>query len=181
MNQQPLQPQKKGFSALLVLPVIAGAGIAIVLLCAAVFAVYAIFFYQPDVPAEAELPTPTIEIVRFTDNENNPPADPIATPNAPASGEQPAEAPSAGSDTPPPSTDEGQQADQSPPAEQPEPEETQPAVEIPLNTAPVTMTSPDYGMQVFLFWKGEMCRPGFTVGARCRFPVGQTRIRLARN
>ena len=45
MRQQQLQPKKKGFNALLVLPVLAGIGIAVILVCAALFAVYAIFFY----------------------------------------------------------------------------------------------------------------------------------------
>jgi hypothetical protein len=122
--------------------IIGGLAIAAALVCATGFAVYAIAFYEPSVPAGRHTPTPTFEVVRF--NQGEAPAE--ATPQAA---------------TPP----EGQVAEQPPaaeqsPAEQP-PAEAAPAEAPPpagpvINTAPVTMTSPDYGMQVFLFWKGEI-------------------------
>lgn len=154
-QQKHLQPQKKGSNLLLFLPLVAGGGIAVALLCAAAFAVYAIFIYQPGAPAGDPTPTPTFEIVRFSQGGEvqAQPAEPPATPQLPASssdsGEQPAEQPSA--------TVAGvQPADRPPTASSEEQAVAQPAAEIPLNTAPVTMTSPDYGMQVFLFWKGEI-------------------------
>lgn len=128
------------------LPVVAGGGILVVLVCAALFAVYAIFFYEPGAPDDSAVhPTPTIKIVRFNDAENPQPvqpAEPGATPAAPPAG---------GDATSP----EGQPPAPAGSGEAGQPEVPPPA-DIPINTAPVTMTSPDYGMQVFLFWKAEI-------------------------
>ena len=147
-QQEPqLKPKKKGFNPLLFLPVIGAVGIAIALVCAAGFAVYAIFFYEPEGSPVAEAgatATPTFEIVEFGNNQ----AEGEATP-------QPGEAGSGG-ETPPqegetaPSEGGGQQPAQ-PPAE-PGAQSVAPVI----NNAPVTMSSPDYGMQVFLFWQEEI-------------------------
>lgn len=145
-HQKPIQPERKGFNFLLFLPILVGGGIVVALLCAAAFAIYAIFFYQPGTP-DARRPTPTVKIARFSEEgSNDSPA--TATPAVappPAgdgTGEQPANQPAdtSGGEQSPPPADNGQQ----------------PPAQIPLNTAPVTMTSPDYGMQVFLFWKEEI-------------------------
>lgn len=164
MRQPPLQPKKNGFNPLLFLPILAGGGIAVMLLCAALFAVYAIFFYEPSVPAQAARPTPTLRIARFSDTDNPPTAEapqPTATVATPApavaeeqqspiaTAEQPAAQPTA------------EPNNEQPPAESPAPtEEPQPPaqapLEVPINTSPVTMTSPDYSMQVFLFWQAEI-------------------------
>jgi hypothetical protein len=138
MNQQPLKPKDKDFNPKMLLPILFGLGIAIAVLCAAGFAVYAIFIYEPSAPvvSDAPTPTPTYEIVQF-DGEEQATTEPLTTPD-PAQGE-------ASSPTEEPAS-EGEQA---------EPDQNQP-VEPIINTAPVEMTSPDYGMQVFLFWQAEI-------------------------
>lgn len=148
-----LQPEKKSFNPLWAVGIVIGLGLAAALVCAAGFAVYAIFFYEAPVPAAQPSPTPTYEVVRFEGSENGdqPAAAPAdATPAAPAEGsEQPA--PTEGQEQ---ATNNGAE-----PAPAPEGGE-QPAVPAanpaPLNTSPVTMTSPDYGMQAFLFWQDEI-------------------------
>ncbi|MBN1217486.1 MAG: cellulase family glycosylhydrolase [Anaerolineae bacterium] len=147
---QNLHPQKKDTKPLLIaLPVLVGGGIALVVLCAAAFAVYAIFFYEPGPDQEKTEPTPTYEIVRFQ-NEGEPLAttEPAATPLVSASE----------SDTPVP-TEVANPEQSSPPADPNAGQQTEPQpppVEVRINTSPVTMTSPDYGMQVFLFWQEEI-------------------------
>jgi hypothetical protein len=143
MQQNNLQPRKKSNFLLISLPIIAGGGIALAVLCAAGFAVYAIFFYETTPPEGEPTPTPTYEVVRFEPEGEQPP---LTEPGSPS-----------------PTPDPGAEPNpQSPPAEgqQPSPSgeqtEAQPPAEIPINTAPVTMTSPDYGMQVFLFWQEEI-------------------------
>lgn len=131
--QRGLQPQKKGFNFLLFLPILGGLAIAVVLCAAAAFAIWAIVFYQPEAPASRPTPTPTLKVVRF--NEDGEETEPVAaaTPNSPAP--QPGDSPAA-SDNP------GSES---------------PTFPVPtINTEPVTMTSPDYGMQVFLFWQAEI-------------------------
>jgi hypothetical protein len=151
-QQNNLQPQKKRSNLLILsLPIVGGGGIILAVLCAAAFAIYAIFFYQSGPPEGDPTPTPTYEIVRFIE-EGDQPA-PASTPaplaSAPESGEQsPADQSSSASE----SNSGGTTAE----AGSNEQTETQPPAEIPLNTAPVTMTSPDYGMQVFLLWQEEI-------------------------
>jgi hypothetical protein len=165
MQQQRFQPQKKKSNLIWLLPVVAGLGIAVMLVCAAAFAIYAIFFYEPSVPASAaQRATPTLRIARFSENESQAPTSQPATnvtPAAPAtpvqasSGQSPVSTPApAGQATPATSTSEGQVA--TPPPAQPAQPTSPPAVQAQPNTAPVTMLSPDYGMQVFLFWKEEI-------------------------
>ncbi|MBN1995014.1 MAG: cellulase family glycosylhydrolase [Anaerolineae bacterium] len=140
MNRQNnLQPKKGKSWLMLSLPIIVGGGVALVVACAAIFAIYAIFFYESTPPKAETPPTPTFEIVRFQEGDQPAAAAPapttepaVADPNQPAASDQPAP------------TD--------PPAAQPTPIPVEPV----LNTAPVTMTSPDYGMQVFLFWQEEI-------------------------
>ncbi len=160
--QQRLQPKKKGSKIIWLLPVVAGLAIAVMLVCAAAFAVYAIFFYEPSVPAgAAQRATPTLRIARFSEDENQDPTQQPAanvTPTAPATPNQPT-VEQAPVNTPAPA---GQVPTETPPStgQAPTPTPAQPtsppAVQAQLNTAPVTMTSPDYGMQVFLFWKEEI-------------------------
>lgn len=131
------------------------------LLCAALFAVYAIFFYEPSVPAQTARPTATLRIARFSESENPPTAEvpqPTATPAAPATTEvqPPAESPDQPTAQPTTEASNDQPPAESPaPTEEPQPPAQAPA-EIPINTSPVTMTSPDYSMQVFLFWQAEI-------------------------
>lgn len=148
MAQQHLKPEKKGFSTGLLLLIAGGLALAALVLCAGAFAVYSIFFYEPAVPAEKPEPTPTFEIVRFS-NEG---AAPAATPE---NSVDPAAEQSAAA-TPPA---EGSSPVATPNAEQPAdaaPAENPAAVVPVINTEPVQMNSPDYGMQVFLFWKEEI-------------------------
>jgi hypothetical protein len=139
-QQNQLEPKRKGFNFLLLLPVLGGGAVVVLVLCAAVFAAYAIFFYEPGRPEEGAEPTPTVRIARFTEEGD-------ATGDAAQNG--PAEAPQTETGESPDTAAEGQTVDQ-PPAEAVAP------VEPVINTAPVTMTSPDYGMQVFLFWSEEI-------------------------
>ncbi len=133
MGQNNLQPQKKGFNFLLLIPVIGGLLVAIAVLCAAGFAVWAMFFYEVEAPASKPSPTPTYEVVRFSDTDD----------------QQAAPTSEAASDT----GQQSQPADQSNPAPAENPGQQVTPV---INNAPVTMTSPDYGMQVFLFWQEEI-------------------------
>jgi hypothetical protein len=148
------QPKKKNTAVKVALPLIIGGGMAAVLLCAAGFFVYAFFIYQPSPPELSTEPTPTLKIVRFSDTDE--PAD-QPQPTQPADDGEPAPAPApqattapaadaGGPDTPEPPVDTGNAEPPQPPA----------AAEYPLNTGPVSMTSPDYGMQVFLFWQAEI-------------------------
>ncbi len=142
-QQRHLKPENKGFNYWLLLPLVGGLGLVVMLLCASVFAVYAIFFYKSSPPAGKPTATPTLAIVRFSQDgqtpaaagtpapDNNPPA------NATAPGQPPAENAAAAP------TAAAQQAAPAPVAPK-------------INTSPVTMTSPDYGMQAFLFWKEEI-------------------------
>ncbi len=150
-NQQPpMQPKKKGFNPLLFLPVVFVVVIGVALICAAGFAVYAIFFYEAEAPASVPTATATFEIVRFDDEEGDEAAIIAATP-------PPEEIAANGDETGP---DDQAAAVEPPPAEAeapPEPAPAEPAAVAPvINTEPVKMTSPDYGMQVFLFWKEEI-------------------------
>jgi hypothetical protein len=152
MYQQPKTPRQKGFSPVLLLPLLVGGGIAMVLLCAALFAVYSIFLYEPGAPESAGRATPTLKIARFSEGEAQPTPlpgqtvePPTPVPPQPAAGDTPA---------PPPPTPAESAPEQAAPTEPPP--AAAPAVAAALNTAPVTMASPDYGMQVFLFWKGEI-------------------------
>jgi hypothetical protein len=151
-QQRNLQPRKKANFLLLSLPIIAGGGIALAVLCATAFAIYAIFFYESTPPEGEPTPTPTYEVVRFRPEGEQPAlTDPGSPPPTPASGAESNPQPSSAEDPSSPSAapDSGEQG----PDEQ---TEAQPPAEIPINTAPVTMTSPDYGMQVFLFWQEEI-------------------------
>jgi hypothetical protein len=152
MQQNNLQPRKKSNFLLLSLPIIVGGGIALAVLCAAAFAVYAIFFYKSTPPEGEPTPTPTYEVVRFRP-EGEQPTPAASDPTPPAS------ASDAESNPQSPSTEDSSSPPAAPgPDEQASGEQTeaQPPAEIPINTAPVTMTSPDYGMQVFLFWQEEI-------------------------
>ncbi|MCQ3976323.1 MAG: hypothetical protein DPW09_23080 [Anaerolineae bacterium] len=156
--QRDLQPEKKGFNFLLLLPIVGGGAVALALVCAALFAVYAIFLYQPS-PPKKSTPTPTYEVVRFSEGapaQETPTIPPSATPVAQQQVDPPtptvaAAAPAPPTETPVPATAEpAAPPPTAPPAVQPA------AVNAPLNTSPVTMSSPDYSMQVFLFWQEEI-------------------------
>jgi len=143
--------QKSGFNPLWLLPILAVLGLGVLMLCAAGFAVYAMFFYQTSSTVKVNgTPTPTIQVVQFSEQpapnqaeatpHSTPPPMPQATEEEKAlPGPDPAE-------TPAPL-----------PAEQPTAAPAAPSHTVPtINNEPVTMTSPDYGMQVFLFWQEEV-------------------------
>jgi hypothetical protein len=153
-----LQPKKKGFNFLMLLPIVGGLGVLGAVLCAAAFLIFAVFFYQPSAPAAQATPTPTLEVVRFSDEGQ---AGVAATPAAPAdsTSQQPADnAPAApageGEQEQPQGATGGGSQPAAPAGEAGEGQAA--AVEPIINTEPVTMTSPDYGMQVFLFWQEEI-------------------------
>ncbi|MBI1880047.1 MAG: beta-galactosidase [Chloroflexi bacterium] len=158
-QQKNVQPEKKGFNFLLLLPVVGGGAIAIALVCAALFAVYAIFIYQPS-PPQKNTPTPTYEVVRFSQEDTpqetpaalSTPTLPPSTPVAQQAADLPTPTPVAAE--PAPAADApAEVTSEAPPTEPPA---ALPAATAPLNTSPVTMSSPDYGMQVFLFWQEEI-------------------------
>jgi hypothetical protein len=151
-----LQPQKKQFNYMLLLPILGGLGLAIALLCAAGFAFWSIAIYDAEAPASEPSPTPTLKVVRFSEDENEQSAAEVpAVPVAEAT-EQPAGAASSDpvQSQEPSSEPSGTTTDQAANAE-PGTQSTKYPVPT-LNTEPVTMTSPDYGMQVFLFWQEEI-------------------------
>lgn len=160
-----VQAQPKGPNWKLLIPIFGGGALAMVVFCAAAFAAYAIFFYQPSAPKKST-PTPTYEVVRFTqeDTAQTPPAAPApATPIPPTPAlvaQQPPTPtlppPTTAPITPTAAAAAPTQEPTSPPPTEPAPAPPPAAVNAPLNTAPVTMTSPDYSMQVFLFWKDEV-------------------------
>jgi len=160
-SQRDLQPEKKGFNFLLLLPIVGGGAVAIALVCAALFAVYAIFIYQPTPPKKGT-PTPTYEVVRFsegTSTEETPTAPPTPAPSPTPVAQQPVDppTPTVAAIAPVSTTEAAAPATEEPTAPPPTAAPAaQPVANAPLNTAPVTMTSPDYSMQVFLFWQEEI-------------------------
>jgi polysaccharide biosynthesis protein PslG len=160
-EQKNVQPEKKQFNLLLLLPIIGGGAIALTLVCAALFAVYAIFFYQPG-PPQNNTPTPTYEVVRFSQEDTTeqvPPAPitatlALTTPVA----QQPTLTPTVAVQALVTSTVAAAPTEEIAPSPPPptEPPVAPPVASAPLNTAPVTMSSPDYSMQVFLFWQEEI-------------------------
>lgn len=159
MNQQPLNSPKKGFDPKVLIPIVGGVGIVVALLCAAGFAVYAIFIYDPGTPTTGATATPTFEVVRF--GEEQPSSEPAVAAATPVPVEP---TPEPAVEQPQPSPEEAGPPPETA-VEPPAPAVDEAPVEAPaetasvapvINTAPVTMTSPDYGMQVFLFWKAEI-------------------------
>ncbi len=143
MAPRNLRPKKNGFNIWVLLPIIAGLVLAILVVCAAIFAIWAAVFYEAEPPADAAkpTPTPTFEVVQFDGSDNQQPS---ATP------------------VPAADTQQTQSDDQTTPAANvaatPLTTATNAAAPVKpvINDAPVTMTSPDYGMQVFLFWQEEV-------------------------
>ncbi|MCB0192349.1 MAG: beta-galactosidase [Anaerolineae bacterium] len=152
-----MQPQKNGFNFMLLLPIVGGLVIAGALVCAAGFAIWAFAFYEPGGRAAQASPTPTFEVVRFSDTDT---------------GQSPAEAESAPVEAEPVENEVIEQPEEpaEPVVDQPEAASEEPApaetentetvtessVTPVMNTAPVTMNSPDYSMQVFLYWQEEI-------------------------
>jgi polysaccharide biosynthesis protein PslG len=141
MPSNNLTPQRRTW-----LPYAVGGGIAIALLLAIAFVGYAFFIYEPqppDLPAE---PTATVQVVIF-DREGGPET---AVANPPSA-------------TPPPPQPTATPA---PTGTNPEPTPTATGLVEPTATrlppaptprdSPAAMSSPDYGMQVFLFWREEI-------------------------
>ena len=171
MNEpQDLQPTGSRFNPMLIIGIIGGLAIVVIVICAAAFAAYSIFIYEPAGVAEESSPTATPEVVRFSNSGGEglqelatapPPAPEEAAPVV----EEPTPAPVAEEPTPAPVAEEAPAEEA--PAEEAPAEAEAPAEEAPapqpaapvapiINTAPVEMTSPDYGMQVFLFWREEI-------------------------
>ncbi len=135
-NDNPSPRKSNGW-----LPYAVGITIGLAVVCAAGFAVFAMFFYKPTIPKVAAEATATPSIVTFvtvapTDTQSaqaqtvpeatQPPASTPEAPQQPA----PAETPIVPTETPP-----------APPA-------------APSGLLP--MASPDYGIQAFLYWRPEV-------------------------
>ncbi|HMQ52794.1 MAG TPA: beta-galactosidase [Anaerolineae bacterium] len=144
------------------LPIIGGMVIAGALICAAAFAIWAFAFYEPGAPSAGVTPTPTFEIVRFSETSDPPQTvEPVSNerpdPNPTSETVEPAAAAPTAEATEPPTEAETTEAETPPAQEETAPEPANPGSVAPvINTAPVTMNSPDYGMQVFLFWRDEI-------------------------
>lgn len=159
-----MQPQKNGFNFMLLLPIVGGVVIAGALVCAAAFAIWAFAFYEPDGRAARPSPTPTYQIVRFSDAEADQQVASAADPVDSAPTEQPdlaepvVEQPEPTEAAPVESpTEEAAVVEEAAPANTEVNQAPAEAAVAPvINTAPVTMSSPDYGMQVFLYWKAEI-------------------------
>lgn len=142
-------------------------------ICAAGFAVWSVFFYQPlprissrrpAVEAPAIVATPTPRMVEpqptatFTPEPLPSPTEAPAPPtNTPEPSPTPAEAASPVSE-PPPEPEEGQPA-ANPAAENPGPASDERQARAPAppgaTTRGIRMNSPEYGMQAFLWWRAE--------------------------
>jgi hypothetical protein len=149
--------QKNGFNVRMIVLIVGGLGIGAALLCAGAFAVWAIAFYEPSAPVSRSTPTPTLEVVRFSDAENsNNEQQPAASADqaAPTANEAAKEAVAEEAVAEQTTAEQANQDTEQPDPAQSETLETFPVPTI--NTTPVTMTSPDYGMQVFLFWQAEI-------------------------
>lgn len=147
MGQEPgFRPIKQKSAKGIIAPILFGGVLVIIVLCAAAFAIYGTVIYDPE--PRVEPPTPTVEIAAW--------ATPTATPegwvpptSTPLLVVSPQETPAA---TEPP--DPAPTGDATLPAtEPPDPATPKPAANP---GGPVTMASPDYGMQVFLFWQEEI-------------------------
>ncbi|MDM8532243.1 beta-galactosidase [Anaerolineales bacterium HSG25] len=150
--------KKSGFNPLILAPIIIGGLLAVTLLCAITFAGGAFFFYQADDDSSADTaqkPTSTVKPVTFS-TEDESPAVAEETQPTPAPVEE-APADNAGEESAEPAPDSGHKApapaEDTPPDAAPE----KPKYPVPtINTEPVSMNSPDFSMQVFLFWQEEI-------------------------
>lgn len=129
------------------LPYALGGAVALALVCALGFVIFAIL-YKPATPQMVD-PTPTLNIVTFVTAapgeavgtpteqppvEETPQVEPEATTEAPSAVEEPVTA--------------------EPAQEQPQPAETQISQAVPKD--PYYMSSPDYSIHAFLFWRAEV-------------------------
>lgn len=126
------------------LPLVLGASVALALVCALAFVIFAVFFFTPKQPQVQALPTATRSVVAFV----------TAAPGEQAQPVQPAAeattAPVEAATTAPVVEPAAQPTPA--PAEQPAPAATQ--VSVP-SSGLTPMASPDYGIQAFLYWRGE--------------------------
>jgi hypothetical protein len=151
-----MSDKNKGFNPLILVPILGGGLLAIMLLCAIVLAVGFIFFSEPSLPQANKdvTPTSTVKLAQFQD-ETQPP---VSTESTPVPVVEPATTP-----VPDTSTEEATPPGGPPPEPTEVPTdaaivtENRPTHPVPaINSEPVTMSSPDFGMQVFLFWQEEI-------------------------
>ena len=152
------------------LPLILGGGIGLALICAGGFFLYSLFIYQPEIPlnppaGDSAATDQEMEVVKFnTDDSSTTPTEAPTPEGSTQSGENP---PSDAQSQPPqdesPSqTETATDADGS--AEPPETEAPPqpPSSEVPAPVppggpaGPAQMTSPDFGIQAFLYWRPEV-------------------------
>ncbi len=152
-NFNPVQKKKSGATWLPY--ALVGGAMFLAILCAIGFVVFALVI-KPSAPEQAAAPTPTLMAVNFatatsagqTATQSQDPPTPLPQPVAvdTASAEQP---------TPPPAPDGGDTPPPPPPEETPtEAPPTEPPSVPPSD--PYYMSSPDYGIQAFLFWRPEV-------------------------
>ena len=140
----PVGPVRKQTQRTNWLPILFGGGIALALVCAVAFVIYSFFFFKPEVPQEEVVEvTPTLEVVKFAQS-----AQPVANvPAAPSKEEQP--------QAPQPENAQAQEQNAEQPAAETQPGTIQLVDDSPQQAGPL-MTSPDYGIHAFLYWRPEV-------------------------
>jgi len=156
---------KKGFNPALLIALVVSLGLVFVLSCVFISAA-GLFLYQTNETTDTQTLAPTVEVVQFSQGESETePALPIPTPTVVAESSPDNEPPSGIAETvevvdEPPSEDPAESTTDVEPETVEEPVETVDNTTnypVPhINEEPVTMSSPDYGMQVFLFWQEEI-------------------------
>ena len=150
-NFKPVQKKKGGASWLPY--ALVGGGIFLAILCALGFVIFALVV-KPSAPKQAAAPTPTLMAVSFatatpegqSQEAATPLPQPVAVDTASAEPPTPPPAPGGGGVEPP-------TPPSAPPTNTPEPTASSAPPE-PFD--PYYMTSPDYGIQAFLFWRPEV-------------------------
>lgn len=150
----PVQEAKSGTNWL---PFVLAGGIGAVFLCAAGLLIFALFFFEPNVP-EIAAPTQALDAIAFSTadaadaTDNSQPATNTPVPAAAAT-DTPLPPPEAAAT---PATDGGT-TPEAPLTENPPPPTPEPAPVSPdnLSVSLEQMPSPDYGIQAFLYWRSE--------------------------
>lgn len=149
----PVGPVRKQTQRTNWLPILFGGGIALALVCAVAFVIYSFFFFKPEVKVQEAEATATLEIVKFDTAATPPPAqaanqlppaqDTASQPEAPANTQPDQQAP--------------QTSEQSTSPPQPE---TSGSIQLVDDSgqgqAAAKMSSPDFGIQAFLYWRPEV-------------------------
>ena len=134
----PVRPINQRAAGLSWWPILFGGGIVLALFCAIAFVIYSVFFYEPkNRQNDLAAATPTLEVVKFNPGEAN-----LSTPET---------NPALAADTDNTAIETGNQ-----PADQPAGSVAQVDTPIQPSADQLLMTSPDYGIHAFLYWRPEV-------------------------